>query len=275
MIRTDRTYCSVKCARRARVANAREWTKTVVSGDWHIPFHCNEALNLFFAFIEKEKPDRIILNGDVADNYEISKFTRDPQRKADLRDEVKEVRDWLYRLRGIAGKCEIIYICGNHEHRLHKYILTNAKELAGLDGLTLPAQYHLDKLRIKWVPCEADRFVDTYYALPNLLVGHFDKTSAHSAYAAKLLLDSYGISLIQAHVHSFGATNRTLAGGMVAAWEGGCLCDLQPHYCRPKNWAHGFHVIHHRSDGYFSLEPVLMVDHKFRYGGTLYQGGVR
>ena len=257
------------------MVQSQEWTKTVVCGDWHIPFHCNRALEIMFRFLEDEKPDRIVLNGDIADNYEISKFTRDPLRKAALRDEIKEVRTWLYRLRGICPRSEIIYICGNHEHRLHKYIIVNAKELAGLDGLTLPEQYHLDKLKIQWVPCEADRFIDTYISLPNLLVGHFDKVCQHSAYTAKLLLDRYGTSLIQSHVHSFGSTNRTLAQGMVAAWEGGCLCNLHPHYCRPSNWAHGFHVIHHRQNGYFSVEPVLMVDHKFRYGGRLYTGGVR
>ena len=271
-IRPDRTYCSVACSAAAR-AEARTWEKTVVFGDVHIPFQDDVALNLVTEFIARENPDRIIINGDFADCYDVSSFSKDPLRKASFPDEVLLVREKLGEIRNAAPRAEIIYLSGNHEHRLHKYIIDNAKALRGLDGMTIEEQFHLRQMDIKWIPCRADRFTDTFVEVgQSLLVGHFAMVRAHSGYTAKNLLDRYGKSLIQGHVHSVGSSNKTLANGQIMGWEGGCLCGLEPHYCRPFKWCHAFHVVHSRPDGeFFHVEPVLIINGSYFYGGKMHK----
>lgn len=252
------------------------WETTVVFSDVHVPFHDPMALQLVYRFISQTQPERIIINGDFLDCYTVSHFSKDPRRGGSLADEFRVGRELLRDLRRRAPDAHIIFISGNHEHRLHRYLINQARELAGLEGLSVEDQLKLGDLNIDWVPCSADRFIDTYVRLGNLLVGHFDKAAQFSGYTAKALLDKYGLSLIQGHVHSFGVSNKTLADGPIMAWEGGCLCDLEPIYCVPSKWVHGFHVIHREAHGtFFHVEPVLILngdgEHRFFYGGRLWK----
>ena len=273
-MRSDRTYCSVKCAH-GHKAKAREMKRkletTVVFGDVHIPFQDDVALGLALSFIEREKPDRVVINGDFLDCYDVSSFDKNPDRKARFKDEIAHGREVLGELRRVSGKAEIIYIYGNHEHRLSRYLNTEARALKGLAGLTIEEQLHLDELDIQFVDCHADKFIDTYIRIGELLIGHFAKVSPYSGYTAKNLLDQYGMSLIQAHVHSMGSSNKVLETGPVMGWEGGCLCSLDPHYTKQKKWMHGFHVVHmNRGGEFFHVEPVSIIDGKYFYGGELF-----
>mgnify|MGYP001350317366 CR=1 FL=1 len=253
------------------IRDGEQWETTVVFGDVHVPFQDHDALSLVMRFIRETQPDQVIINGDFADCYEVSSFSKDPIRKASFVDEVLEVRAILTLLRESVRNARIKYVSGNHEHRLVRYLIDNAKALRGLDGLSIPEQFHLDKLGIEWIPCKGDKFLDTWTEVGELMVGHFNMARAHSAYTAKGLLDQWGRSLIQAHVHSVGMSNKTLASGQIAAWEGGCLCQLDPHYCVPRKWAHAFHVVHRRKSGeFFHVEPVLILDGRFFYGGELW-----
>lgn len=255
----------------AETQDTSGWETTVVFGDAHVPFHDPVALGLVYQFISDTQPDRVVINGDFLDCYRVSHFSKDPARGQSLAEEIKTGRDLLYTLRDIAPDTEIVYICGNHEHRLHKYIIDNAGELRGLDGLSIPEQLHLETLGIDWVPCKADKFIDTSIRMGNLLIGHFDSAQQHSGYTARNLLDKYGLSLIQGHVHSMGCSNKTLADGIVMAWEGGCLCDLEPMYCVPSKWAQGFVVVHQELDGtFFHVEPILILDGRFFFGGRMW-----
>lgn len=271
------TYHRARELRRAAklLPDRTGWETTVVIGDVHVPFHDPVALGLVYQFIEQTQPDRVIINGDFLDCYKISHFSKDPLRGQAFPAEIAAARDLLRKLRRVAPDAEITFISGNHEHRLHRYIINNAPELRGLDGLCIEDQLHLGDLNIGWVPCLADKFIDTFIRDGELLIGHFSAANQYSGYTAKALLDKYGLSLIQAHVHSMGVSNKTLADGPVMAWEGGCLCDLHPHYCHPQKWCHGFMVVHREFGGtFFHVEPVLILGEngcrQFFYGGRLW-----
>lgn len=216
----------------------------------------------------------MVINGDFSDCYTLSPFSKDPLRGGSFAEEAAQARTWLEMLRKIVPNAKIMYLAGNHEHRLHKYLLSEAPELRGVRGLSLPEQYNLEELEIEWVAPESDRFVDNFIPLGRLLVGHFNRASKHAGYTVKNLIDDYGVSLIQGHTHSFGSHNRNLAHGEVMGWESGCLCNLEPFYCRQKNWRHAFCVVHHHTmSDYFCVEPIGYVKHKFFYGGKLWEAG--
>lgn len=248
-------------------------TRLVVLGDIHIPFHDQRALQLVLAFLPTITPDVVVLNGDIADQYEISSFDKDPRRKASLVSELAEVESFLTLLREIVPKSRIVYIYGNHEHRFHKYLIREAPALVGLKGMSLREQLNLEKLNIEAVETHGDRFTDNYVRFGNLLVGHFDKAHKNSGFSAKALLDEYGESLIQAHVHSVGSSNKTLESRQIMGWEGGCLCDLNPLYTKQKKWAHCFHVVDMEQEGhFFHVQQVLLVNYQFLWGAELWRG---
>ena len=113
--------------------------KTVIFGDSHHPYQDEKTCSLLLDFIYREKPNRIIADGDILDCYAISRFDKDAKRKIDLQDELDQTFLFLRDVREAAGKdCEIIYVEGNHEARMERYLNSTARELAMLRCLSLP-----------------------------------------------------------------------------------------------------------------------------------------
>jgi UDP-2,3-diacylglucosamine pyrophosphatase LpxH len=261
-----------------KTTQRRKWRKAIVIGDVHIPYHDVAVTNLVYDFMEDMRPDLIIIIGDYADCYEISKFAKDKTRGVSFSDEARIVRANLQYIRKVCPNAKIVYVCGNHEHRLHRFLMNQAPELEGLPGveLDIPGVFGFKDLKIEWVPCNAERFHDTYWQFEDyeILFGHFARVCKHSGYTAKNLIDDYGISLIQGHVHSMGFHERSHERGYVGGWENGCLCDLNPMYMKQKNWMHGFHIVWFETPGkYFDVQEVKIINGQFRYGTDLWRVG--
>ena len=269
-IRTDRTYCSVGCARRHRASSGER--KLVVAGDVHFPNHDPRAVNLFLRWVQQHKPTEIILNGDILDCYKISRWAQPGSPGPGMRAEVEFGCTFLGDLRSVAPRARIQYIEGNHEFRLRGFLNNQAAEVADLDHhLTIPLQLKFAEHKIKYVLCHGAKWFSTYIQpFDDLLVGHFAKTSCQSAYAAKALVDRYGESLVTGHGHTMGLHTRTMNGREVTGVEGGCLCDLHPPYCEPHHWRQGFVVAHNRPGERTHLERIEIINHAFYYGGLRY-----
>src|SRR5712691_1502088 len=100
---------------------------TVIVNDLQMPFQDVAVVSLVVDFIKTLRPHRIILNGDVVDCYSISNFTKEPMKLADValeRSEAVILMDALYNVP------EKIWIGGNHEDRLRRYLWRQAPELA-------------------------------------------------------------------------------------------------------------------------------------------------
>jgi len=252
----------------------RTWQKAIVLGDIHIPYHDPVALNMVYDFIEVEEFDLVILIGDIEACYEMSKFAKDKVRGIHFADEALIVKANLRQLRKSVGPdARIVYVCGNHEHRLQSFLMKDGRALQGVEGNTIPEVFGFKEFGIQWVPCNAEKFHDTYWQFEGyeILFGHFNRLAKHSAYCAKNIVDDYGISLIQGHVHSMGFHERKMERGYVGGWENGCLCDLNPIYMKQKNWMQGFHIVHFETPGrFFDVEAVRIINHQFMYGGQLW-----
>jgi endogenous inhibitor of DNA gyrase (YacG/DUF329 family) len=276
---SDARFCSISCSAKHAAAQRRalgEWERIAVAGDIHVPHHDPVALGLWLHFIAETQPDGVILNGDTADFYRLSAFSKDPRRGETVAEEIRQVRRLLEMIRERVPGAWIRYVTGNHEHRLHRYLIDKAPEMleliTGADSSPLEKVLDLGSVGAELIPCHSDRFTDTFVDLGELLVDHFAMVRAHSGYTAKNLLDKYGVSILQAHVHSAGSSNKLLHSGQVMAWEGGCLCSLKPSYCTPTKWVHAFHMIHRRRAGeFFHVEPVIVLDGRAFYGGRLWQ----
>ena len=252
-----------------------DFTTALVINDLHLPFHSPRAVKLVMGFAKSLKPDTVFLNGDIIDAYEMSRFDRDPRRGATIDKELKMGTALIQQLRGDLPKSRIVFVEGNHEHRIRRYIVKNAPSLTWVQGLKLPALLELDKYRVEYIECDADRFIDTYVQYgPSLLIGHFATCRGQSGATARALLDQFSMSCVQGHTHSIGSANKLIyPSKQIAAWENGCLASLHPSYCNPKNWCHCISVIHKENRGsYFQLQQLPIINYQFRYGDRHWRG---
>lgn len=250
------------------------WKLVVIANDFHIPYHDERALALFFAFLRKEKPDWVILNGDFVDFWQISSFDKTPRAGKELQEEIKDARAILRKLRRTLPKARITWIEGNHEFRLRKYLIAHAPELYGLPSLSIPDLFGLKQLHIEYVPCQdgASRFVDTFMKVGEVYVGHFAKSAKHGGYAAKALVEEKGVSVIQGHTHRLGAHGRTTVDGRVLLGvENLSMCARETSYASHPNWQLGFTALYLDSrSGRVQWYPVVIGRHGFVWKDRLF-----
>ena len=111
--------------------------KFVVISDLHIPYQDEEAIKAFLRFIKQNPVDTVILNGDILDMYDCSSFDKDPDRINSLQEELNLATKFFAKLRKMLPKAEIVFIKGNHEYRLERYLMKHP-ELFSLEALKLP-----------------------------------------------------------------------------------------------------------------------------------------
>ena len=148
--------------------------RSVVANDFHGQFRDKKVCKMFMNFLRREQPDTLVLNGDIVDFYSISKFDKDPARKTDLQDELNDSYNFLYDLREALPNAGIMYIEGNHEARLRKYLWKKAKDLASLDVLKFGKLLGLKELDIT--------YHEKYHKIGDLYFFHGDIVWRHAGY---------------------------------------------------------------------------------------------
>ena len=255
----------------------KKYETVLVIGDLQIPFHDPKAVKLALNFAKDLRPDKVILNGDIMDCYEISDFVRSPMIKADFNDEIEETYSFILDLKRACPRAKIIWVEGNHEFRLKKYLMTRAKELVGLKRAKIRLEDLLDfkKFGIDYIQNKpgASKHGDVYTKIGELHIGHWDMVRQWGGFTAKNLLDRKGVSIMQSHTHRMGSHYRTWVGGKImGAWENGCLCSLDPAYMANPDWLHGFSVVFHKKDSSrFQVVQVPIIDYEFWFGGKQYK----
>ncbi|HBT77054.1 MAG TPA: hypothetical protein DEB39_09040 [Planctomycetaceae bacterium] len=236
---------------------------SICISDLHLPSHNVKAVKMVVDFIREQKPGRIHVLGDAIDMWTLSRFDKDPARRLNLQEELDAVRDWLRELRDAAPHSQIIYSEGNHEYRLRKYLMSEAKALAGLRALSLDQLLDFQKLRIRF------QTQDRPYRIGHLLFTHGQFVSRWSGMSAKRHFEQFGCCVIHGHTHRLGAFYHTDINDCYGAWEVGCLSTLNPDYVTAPDWQNGFAVVHHSSK-YFSVELVAIIRDQFAFRGSLF-----
>ncbi|HMA77826.1 MAG TPA: metallophosphoesterase family protein, partial [Candidatus Paceibacterota bacterium] len=227
--------------------------------DIHCPFHDIKAVDMLIDFIRREKPDRIILAGDIIDFYAISRFNKDPKRRGGLRKEIYATRELLYCIRKAAPQAEIDYTKGNHEDRLRRYLWSDASELEGLDGLTVQDQLCVDKFDINYHEDGVEE--------GKLFVYHGSVVHKHAGYSARAEFEKNGRSGMSGHTHRDGKYTQRTRGGHFVWFENFCLCDLDAEYIDGvANWSQGWSVIT-SINGRQYVEQIPVINHRYIYKG--------
>lgn len=243
--------------------------RCIVVGDIHVPCQDDDAVELALAIVADLAPEVLVINGDLIDLPQVSKYSVTPERIPQLQADLDEARAVLSRFRAAAPRSDMRLVRGNHEIRVERWLADRAPALYGLRALSLPDLLGLDELGISYVTGPGKGAFTRY---GDILIGHFDKVAQQAGYTATRLLQHYSQSLVQGHTHRGALVyHRYPDGREVMAAESFCLCSTEPTYCDSPDWMNGLIVINKRTDtGRYHIVPVPFVDGEALVDGTLY-----
>lgn len=220
----------------------------VVMNDFQIPFQDATIMSLVQSFVRELKPDTLIWNGDIVDCYSISNFDRNPLTLERLEDERSIACEYMALFSDVRRK---IWIGGNHEDRLRRFLWRHASPLAGVGELEFSRLFFLGHYGFEWVE------YNEYVMLGKLLVTHGSLVNKHSASTARSHFEKYGSHVIIGHTHRMGSYYKTQLGVPYVAFENGCLCSLTPEWIKYPDWQQGFSVVHYDDEsGVFNVQQV-------------------
>lgn len=228
--------------------------KFIVLSDIHYPYEDKVTINTAVNFIDSVKPDTIILNGDILDMYDVSSFDKSPERMQSLQKEIDKATNLFKRLRKVAPNARIVFIKGNHEFRLERYLMKHP-ELFSLDALKLPNLLKLKEFNIE--------YFDKHFKLGNLKFTHGSIVRKFSSYTAHAELDKNDCSGCSGHTHRLGVCFKKTPSRYLAWYESGCLCDIHPEYVDEPDWQQGFLYGYVNKDS-FAVSIIPIVEGKIK-----------
>jgi len=234
--------------------------QVVVLNDVQIPFQDQPVLDLVTDFICDLRPHGLVWNGDMADMYQLSTFSKDPLSPYGLKDEIQQAGE-LQQRQGKYVK-EKVWVGGNHEHRLQRYLWDHAA------ALQLDPKVEFERL----FRTREHGFVYLPYGetveLGSLTVTHGSLVRKWSGQSAKAHFEKYGASIMIGHTHRLGVFYKRDIRGVHGAWENGCLCRLDPEYDQHPDWQQGFSVVHVHDDGSFNVQQIPIINREFFFYGS-------
>jgi hypothetical protein len=202
----------------------------------------------------------------LIDCFDLSQFPKSPHVKVTLYEETQLAKNFFQKLKSLCPTAKIIWIWGNHDMRVQKYLYREAGKLADFPQIDLEYLVGADVECIKQKKEDAN-FVNTYIKEGEFYIGHWNKVSKWGGYTPKGLVDSYGVSIIQSHTHRIGCHIRTFLDRIVRAYEIGCMCESS--YAKNADWALGWMIIEEK-DGVQSPYQISITDLGFVYHGVVY-----
>lgn len=242
------------------------YEKSIFLSDVHVPFCHREALDVVKSFTKEFMPDNVYLLGDICDFYQVSRFDQDPERIFSLQKDLYKARKVLKEIRNTSPDAKIVYLEGNHEQRMQKYLWRHP-EIASLDALNVPVLLHLDDMNIEYIGKYQT------YKKHNFILTHGEIVRKHSGYTARGMFEQYGMSGISGHTHRLGVHYVSNEAANYLWAENGCLCDLNPEYIvgRP-NWLNGFSIGYfQKGNKRFNIEQIPIIEGKAFYAGNTYK----
>lgn len=235
----------------------------VIGSDFHVPYQCVDAVASFVKLVKALKPDRVILNGDLADFFGLSRFNTSSERMDSLQAEIDEANALRKAVRKAAPNAVLMEGLGNHDSRIVTYVAQNAKVLSSLRALEPRSLFLYDELGIEWFPGAGIRL------RPDLVVKHGTIVRGEAGATAKAEHLASGLSGVSGHTHRLATYRRS--GYVNRSWtEGGCLCRLDPDYIvGAPNWTQGCVVMELGRESWVTHE-VPFVAGKLRFGARGY-----
>ena len=229
--------------------------------DIHIPNQNNKAIELAIEDGIKEKVTCIILGGDVMDNTPFTSHDAPPPSPDDVRDYFEMTQQFLEYLRSKFPKIHIVWIEGNHDNWISRWLMKKAPILFNDPYYHLPQRLDLKKYSI-----------DFYEQEVILQMGKLSASHGHTIVrgvfapvnAARGVFMRTKSNYIIGHVHATSIHHESnIKGEQIGCFSVGCLCELSPSY-DPHNTKHnlGYAIIKVEKDGNFIVLNKTIINGK-------------
>ena len=235
--------------------------KIGILSDIHCPYHDDVALRAAVDHLHEHEIDALLLNGDFADFYSISRHEKNPKYRNFLA-EIEQVQQLLRWLRGEFPDIRIVAKAGNHEERWEKWLFQHAPELSTSPIMGLDNWLALKDLDIDLV---SDKRIIMAGGLP-ILHGHEKgngiSSPVNQARGAYMRLHH---TVLEGHGHRTSIHSEPdMLGKETVCFSTGCLCDLRPAYAPLNKWNHGAAVVQVNEAGEFNVENFRIAAGKVR-----------
>lgn len=227
----------------------------LIMPDTHAPYHSEAALSVFLNVAKAIKPDALVILGDLFDCYSVSRFPKDPSRKARLRDELADGMSVPDRIEAL-GIPSVYFLEGNHELRLKALVCNDAPALDGMVSIQ-------DELRVKergW------HWVNYKKSLQLGRMRYSHDFGRHGVNAGRQGLLDVGANIAFGHTHKLGTWYQgTIADGAHVAINCGWLGDVEMVDYRHADIARreyqlGFGLVDEAPDGCVWPQAVAIVN---------------
>lgn len=238
--------------------------KYLLIPDCHVPFHDVPAFSLMLRAAKTAGVKNAVLLGDFLDCFSVSSHPKLPTARQDLAEEIESGNRCLDLLdRTFTG--DRIYIEGNHEFRLQRYLTDNAPAL--FTSLSLPRLLRLGDRGWRFV-----RYRD-HVKIGRLFLTHDVGKAGRNAYRDAMA--AFQGNVVIGHTHRFGlevegsARGKTHIGASFG-WLGSFDALDYAHKIRAKrDWVHGFGIAYLEPGGNVHLTACPIVEGRVMVEGKL------
>lgn len=249
-----------------------------------VPIQDERAIDISIAIAKDAQPDLIIFVGDNADFAELGKYVTTPAYQQTSQATIDRITVLGFQYRAAVPGARMVYLEGNHEARLSRFLLQNAMAAFGLRKgdapeswpvMSLPYLCRMDESGIEYMPGYP---ASHFWITDKLKVIHGDKVASGGSTAHKYLATEK-VSVIYGHIHRREWAERTrddhdgpstiLAAspgclaridGAVPSTKGGVDLDGRP-IQRHEDWQQGLAVVPFDPEsGRFVYEQVAIHD---------------
>ena len=259
------------------------------------PTHDEKAILVCLKVIQDTQPDVIACVGDNLDFPEMGKYLTYPAYAQTTQASIDRATFFCAQMRAMAPKAKIIWLAGNHEERMPKYLLVNAGAAYGLRKGNIPESWPV--LSVPYL-CRMDEFgveyrpgypAADYWVNEKLRIIHGDRVKS-SGSTAHVYLNQEKTSVIYGHIHrietafktreDFDGPRTIMAAspgclaridGAIPSTRGGVDLDGRP-LTRYENWQQGLGVVQYEDSGShrFSYDVIPIYNGWAMYNGKEY-----
>lgn len=235
--------------------------------DLHSPFESKQAWKVVLDALADFNADTFVSLGDFMDCFSVSHWSKNPERALTLHDELEHAKKLLDEIEARTPGARRIFVAGNHEDRLQRYLQDKAPELFSL--IDIPRLLKLAERGWEYVPYKQSIQIGKLH-----LTHDVGSAGRYNVYRA---LDTFQSPIATGHTHRLGyVVEGDATGDAHVSAQLGWLGDVEQvdymHRVKArKDWALGFGYGYiERSTGYVYLVPVPIVNGTAVVEGRLY-----
>lgn len=233
---------------------AKKFRTVAMWPDTHTPNHDLAAVRVAKDIIQYAKVSELIFLGDFFDVATLSTHDKPAElQMTSLRDEIKVGTELWHSIVKRVPRASLVFLEGNHEKRLEKFLDKNAAQLT---GLLEPKKIFGIPDKCKYIPYSGPQ---SFYKVPGceLIATHGSLCGSNPA---KAMLDKYKTSVVFGHTHKLQLHCQSDVYGHVRyGVSAGHLADVHTLAGYIKNvpdWQQGMALAHIKRNGRLFIETI-------------------